>query len=190
MQCLRIILPSRNPYTAPLHVAAKKDPETGDIVETIPPSAKSLFAILTHCNSFHRSHSTTNMSSANLKYQRLINERTNGLPHVFAYADDILVASNDLVDHMNALAELFTLEKFELRSNFKKCQWIQHQIDVLGFTITSEGIKAQTAKTQTLSELQERTDYKELSECSHFIGNIYTHYAHIVEPHQQLLNVT
>ena len=78
------------------------------------------------------------LKNAGKTSQRFINEVTNGLPDVFAYADDILVASNNLVDHINALTELFTrLENFGLRINFKKCQWIQHQIDFLGYTKTS-----------------------------------------------------
>ena len=78
------------------------------------------------------------LKNAGKTFQRFINEVTNGLPDVFAYADDILVASNNLVDHINALTELFTrLENFGLRINFKKCQWIQHQIDFLGYTKTS-----------------------------------------------------
>ena len=62
------------------------------------------------------------LKNAGKTFQRFINEVTNGLPDVFAYVDDILVASNHLVDHINALTELFTrLEKFRLRINFKKC---------------------------------------------------------------------
>ena len=114
--------------------------------------------------------------NAGKTFKRFINEVTNGLPDVFAYVDDILVASSNLVDHINALAELFNrLEKFGLCINFKECQSIQHGIDFLGYTITSEGIKPQTARTQTLSELPEPTDYKDLRRymgISHFIDNI------------------
>ena len=63
------------------------------------------------------------LKNAGKTFQRFINAVTNGLPDVLAYVDDILVASNNLVDHINALTELFTcLEKFGLRVNFKKCQ--------------------------------------------------------------------
>ena len=102
------------------------------------------------------------LKNAGKTFQRFINEVTNALPDVFAYADDELVASNILVDYINALAEIFTrFEKFGLPINMK-CPWIQHEIDFLGYTITSEGIQPQTARSQTLSELPEPTDYKEL----------------------------
>ena len=134
------------------------------------------------------------LKNAGKTFQRFINEVTNGLPDVFAYADDILVASNNLADHINALTELFTsLEKFGLRINFKKCQWIQHQIDFLGYTITWEGIKPQTARIKTLAELPEPTDYKELRRYMgmfSFYRQHIPHYAHIAEPLQQLLNAT
>ena len=113
------------------------------------------------------------LENAGKTFQRFINEVTNGLPDVFAYADDLIVASNNLGDHINTLTELFArLEKFGLRNNFKKCQWLQHRINFLGYTITSEGKKPQTARTKTVAELQEPTDHKELRrymESSHFI---------------------
>ena len=122
------------------------------------------------------------LRNASKTFQQFINEVTKGLPDVFAYADDILVSSNNLVDHINALTELFTrLEKFGLQVNFKKCQWIQHQIDFLGYTITSEGIKPQKARTKTLAELQNQQITKNVDviwECSHFIDNI-SHTTHI-----------
>ena len=134
------------------------------------------------------------LKNAGKTFQRFINEVTNGLPDVFAYGDDILVASNNLVDHINELTELVTLlEKFGLRINFKKCQWIQHQIDFLGYTITSKGIKPQTARIKTLAELPEPTGYKELRRYMglySFYRQHIPHYAHIVEPLQQLLNAT
>ena len=91
------------------------------------------------------------LKSAGKTLQRFINEVTIGLPDVFAYADDILVANNNWGNLINALAELFIrLEKFGQRITFKKCQWRKHEIDFLGYTVTSEGIKPQTARTQTL----------------------------------------
>ena len=80
-------------------------------------------------------------------FQRFINEATNKLQDVFAYADDILFVSNDLVDHINALAELFNrLEKFRIQIKFKNCQWKLHGIDFLRYTIISKGIKPQTSR--------------------------------------------
>ena len=67
------------------------------------------------------------------------------------------------------------------------------EIYFLGYTIASEGIKPRTARTQTLSELPEPTDYKELRRYMgmfSFYRQHIPHYAHIVEPLQQLLNET
>ena len=78
-------------------------------------------------------------------------------------ADDILVASNNLVDHINELAELFIhLEMFGLHVNF-------------GYTLTSEGIKLQTARNKTLAELLETTNNKNMDvmmEFSLFTDNL------------------
>ena len=83
-----------------------------DIEETAITTPFGLFEIL--CM-------PSGLKNAGKTLQRFINEVTNGLPDVFNDTYDILVASNNLVDHINALAELFTrLEKFGLRINFKK----------------------------------------------------------------------
>ena len=103
------------------------------------------------------------LKNAGNTFQRFIKEVTNGLPDVFAYADDILVTSNNLVDDINALTELSAhLEKFGLRINVKNCQRIHYEIDFLGYTMTSEGIQPQTARTNTIAELPGPTYYKEL----------------------------
>ena len=102
------------------------------------------------------------LKNAGKTFQRFIKEVTNGLPDVFAYVDDILVASNNLVDCINALAELFTrLEKFGLTINFEKYPWIQHEILFRIHRHLRRNL-ATDSKTQTLSELPEPTDYKEL----------------------------
>ena len=63
------------------------------------------------------------LKNAGKTFQRFINDITNGMPDVFAHADNIRVASNMLVDHINALAELTTrLDNFGQRNTFKKCQ--------------------------------------------------------------------
>ena len=127
-------------------------------------------------------------------FQRFINEVINDLPDVFAYADDLLVASSNLTDHINTLTELFNrLEKFGLRVNFKKCQWMKQEIDFLGYTLTSEGIKPQTTRIKTLAELPDPKDYKELRRYMGMFSFYRQHipqYAHIIEPLQQLLNAT
>ena len=88
------------------------------------------------------------LKNASKTFQRFINEVTNGLPDVFAYADDILVASNNLVDHINALTELFTrLEKFGLRVNFFR---IHHNIGRNQTTDSKDKDARRTTRTNRL----------------------------------------
>ena len=67
---------------------------------------------------FHRMY--FGLKNAGKTFQSFINEVISGLPDVFANADDLLVASNTSVDHINALVEFFTrFEKFGLCINFE-----------------------------------------------------------------------
>ena len=68
-------------------------------------------AITNHFGLFDFVPMSFGLKNAGKTFQRFINEITNGMPDVFAYADDILVATNILVDHINALAEVCTASR-------------------------------------------------------------------------------
>ena len=120
--------------------------------------------------------------NAGKTFQRFINEVTNWLQDVLAYADDILVASNNLVDHINALAELFNrLEKFGLCIIFKKCQWIQNEIDFLGYTMKESNHRQQGPRPSQSYQNQQITKiFDVIMGISHFIENTLISYGSLL----------
>lgn len=74
--------------------------------------------------------------SAPQTFQRMMEMTLGHLPFVECYLDDIIVYSNNLVQHRQHLAEVFDILKREkLRLNREKCELGRSAIDYLGFRI-------------------------------------------------------
>ena len=73
-------------------------------------------------------------------FQRFIDEVLRGLPYVHPYIDDILIASDNKIDHVKHLEEVFNrLSNFGLTINSSKCEFGQTSIKFLGHMIHSDG---------------------------------------------------
>lgn len=83
--------------------------------------------------------------------QRLMDEVLRGLPFVFVYLDDILIASKSVDEHRSHLLEVFErIKKFGLIVNLKKSEFGLDSIDFLGHHVSSDGIKPRKAKVEAI----------------------------------------
>ncbi|GFT82460.1 hypothetical protein TNCV_3350371 [Trichonephila clavipes] len=74
--------------------------------------------------------------------QRFIEEVTRGLPGIYAFVDDILIASKNPQEHYQHLKNLFSkLDEYGLCINVSKCIFGASTIDFLGFNLSENGIK-------------------------------------------------
>ena len=74
-------------------------------------------------------------------FQRLMNEILCGLPFVFVYLDDMLIASRTHKEHVQHLQQVLTIFKQHgLILNCKKCVLWASTVDYLGHMVTAEGI--------------------------------------------------
>lgn len=74
-------------------------------------------------------------------FQRFINAVCLGLDFVFAYTDDILVASKNEEDHKRHLETLFKrLQEYGITINTSKCVFGVSSLDFLSHKITADGI--------------------------------------------------
>lgn len=82
------------------------------------------------------------LCNASSTFQRFIDEVTRDLPFVYAFVDDLLVASNNETEHLTHLNLLFTkLKEYGLCINVEKCQFGKSSIEFLGFMLSKDGIK-------------------------------------------------
>ena len=121
-----------------------------------------------------------------------MNSVFQGLELVFAFVDDVLIASEDIeTQFKNVAAVMDRLKKFGLRCSLKKCEWMKDEVEFLGILITSEGLQPKADKVETIKTWPRSTSYKRLrSIISMFSFNRQhvPHYAEIVEPLQLLPN--
>ena len=98
-------------------------------------------------------------------FQRFIDQVVRGLPNVFAYLDDILVASANQEEHQQHLHELFTrLEQYGLVINVSKCVFGAEELAFLGHQVNSQGIAPLPDRVQAIATLPVPTTRKQLME--------------------------
>ncbi|GFX45026.1 transposon Tf2-6 polyprotein [Trichonephila clavipes] len=75
-------------------------------------------------------------------FQRFVDEVLRGLNFVYAFIDDILVASSSEAEHIQHLRLLFQrLDQYGLSINPSKCTFGVPTLNFLGFQVCSSGIK-------------------------------------------------
>lgn len=91
------------------------------------------------------------LRNAPATFQRFINMVCRGLNFVFAYLDDILVASSSPEEHEQHLKILFDrLDQYGLRINASKSEFGLRELVFLGFLITKDGTKPLPQKVQAI----------------------------------------
>ena len=98
-------------------------------------------AIVTPFGLFEFLYMPFGLKNAAQTFQRLMDRIFRGLPFVFIYLDDVLVASRTRklhIEHLRGVLEL--LVQNELVLNLDKCSFVQHEIEYLGHKITVDGI--------------------------------------------------
>jgi len=73
-------------------------------------------------------------------FQRLVNSILNGLDSVFAYVDDVLIASSCPTEHEQHVRTVFgRFEKFGIAINLAKCVFAANSLVFLGHVINAQG---------------------------------------------------
>lgn len=105
---------------------------------------------------------------------------------VTIYVDDILITSENEdshYEHIRMVLERF--EKYNVTINIDKCQFFRKQVSFLGHIISTEGIKMDMAKINTIQNFKTPSKKKEIQSYLGFL-NFYRKYvknfAHIIEP--------
>jgi Reverse transcriptase (RNA-dependent DNA polymerase) len=122
-------------------------------------------------------------------FQRMMNDIFTNLiaeGKVTIYLDDILIATPDLLTHIQTVREVLNIiQTHNLYLKPEKCDWIQKEVEYLGHIILYGQIRMDHAKTQAIDEWKIPRTKKELQS---FLGfaNYYRRfiegYSDIVKP--------
>ena len=102
-------------------------------------------------NCYQYSKMCFGLGSAPSTWIRLMNLVLSGLKQVYKYMDDVLIYSETLEDHektLDLVLKRFSYHGIEL--SLKKCQFIQSEVDYLGYRITERGIIPQEKLLQPM----------------------------------------
>ncbi|ROT64311.1 reverse transcriptase [Penaeus vannamei] len=103
------------------------------------------------------------LQNAAQTFQCFINDVTRGLEGVFAYIDEILVASTSEADHARHLRALFSrLQEAGVIINLGKCQFGVASLSFLGHTLTPQGITPAQEKVTAIRKFPRTATDKQL----------------------------
>ncbi|GFT42818.1 transposon Tf2-9 polyprotein [Trichonephila clavipes] len=106
------------------------------------------------------------LCNASSTFQRFIDEVTRDLPFVYAFVDELLVASDNEPQHLEHLEILFSkLKEYGLCINVEKCQFGQSTIEFLGFKLSGEGIEPLPDRVKCILEFPPPTTLTLLRRC-------------------------
>lgn len=110
-------------------------------------------------------------------FQRFINEVFSGLDFVFTYVDDILIASENEIQHMEHLKIIFTqLQKYGLNIKPNKCTFGVPKIDFLSYEISADGIQPSKERIQVITNFEKPNSINKLQK---FLGMVNYYHRYI-----------
>ena len=95
------------------------------------------------------------LTNAPATFQRLIDKVFNKTdwPFVFTYLDDILIASKSMEEHFDHIAAVLTkISEVGLRLQPGKCCLARTEIEYLGHTLTSAGVRPNNTKVEAVKK--------------------------------------
>jgi len=127
-------------------------------------------AIITPFGLFEYLFMPFGLMNAAQTFQRLMDRLFRGLPFVFTYLDDHLIASRTLEEHMEHLSQFFqVLQDNGLVINPGKCNFASTSVKFLGHMVDGNGIKPLPVHVQAIQEFPPPTTVKQLQQ---FLGMI------------------
>ena len=105
-------------------------------------------AVITPFGLFEYLRMPFGLRNAAQSFQRFIDQVFRGLDFVYAFIDDVLIASSNPDEHKLHLRQVFQrLDQYGITANPKKCNFGQTEIDFLGHHIDKHGISPLPEKT-------------------------------------------
>nr|VZH91271.1 unnamed protein product [Spirometra erinaceieuropaei] len=136
----------------------------------IAPEDVSKTAVTTPFGLFEFLRMPFGLRNASQTFQRFVDRVLRGLPFVYAYIDDLLVASSTTEEHMEHLATVFDcLQQFGVVLNPSKCVFGVPSLEFLGHLVNSHGIRPLPSKVAAIRDFPPPTSKRQLQR---FLGMV------------------
>ena len=122
----------------------------------------------------------------NLVFRKYIEKK-----QIMIYMDDLVIATNDFISHINLLIEILQCAtKFGLELNVKKCRFCYNEINYLGYHVNHKGIRPNDDHIRAIRHYPQpinvKTVHSFLGLCSYF-RRFVAHFADIARPLNNLI---
>nr|VZI24196.1 unnamed protein product [Spirometra erinaceieuropaei] len=136
----------------------------------IAPEDVSKTAVTTPFGLFEFLRMPFGLRNASQTFQRFVDRVLRGLSFVYAYIDDLLVASSTTEEHMEHLATVFDrLQQFGVVLNPPKCVFGVPSLEFLGHLVDSHGIRPLPSKVAAIRDFPPPTSKRQLQR---FLGMV------------------
>ena len=155
--------------------------------------SKDCTTINTHKGLYRYNRLPFGVLSAPAIFQRTVKNLLQGLSHVSAYLDDILVTGRTKEEHLSNLEEVLTrLEQagLGLRLKRSKCLFLAESVEYLGHRITAHGLQPTDEKIRAIRDAPAPKDISQLKSflgLVNYYGKFLPHLSDILAPIYKLL---
>ncbi len=110
------------------------------------------------------------LKTAPRAFQCIMADTFSDLPFVRVFLDDILICSLNKEDHLNHVETVLKrLKEANISINYKKSNFLQHEVNYLGCKINEYGIKPDASRIEKLDHMEHP---KTIRQCRRLIGII------------------
>lgn len=131
----------------------------------VKEGCERLTAFTTHHGQFEYLVMPFGLCNAPSTFQNYINTTLQDILDVYctAYLDDVLIFSETMKEHRKHVREVLTrLRKARLHVDMKKCEFETQEVKYLGLIVTTEGVKMDPAKIETIQSWPTPRTYKDV----------------------------
>jgi len=145
----------------------------------VAEESKPRTAFTCHMGLFQYRRMPFGLTNAPATFQRLMSRLFAGKEwnFVFIYLDDLLIVSKSITEHVEHIERVLRrLGEANLRLKPQKCKFAQQEVEYLGHTLTSEGVRPNDSKTRAVKEFPRPTTVKEVKS---FLGLVNYYRRHL-----------
>ena len=103
--------------------------------------SKKYLTINTHKKLYQFNRLVFWVASAPAIWQRSMGQILQGIPGVHCILDDMIMTGQNYTEHLQNLESVFDqLQKYNLKVNLEKCQFLQEKVEFCGHQIDKQGI--------------------------------------------------
>lgn len=157
----------------------------------VHPSDRHLLTLSTHKGLYQPTRLMFGVASAPAKWQRLMEQLLCDIPGVSVFLDDIKITAPDDESHMRRIDEVLKrLEKYNMRVNLEKSEFLKECITYCGYVINKDGVKRMQSKIDAIQQMKKpasKDDVRAFMGLINYYGRFVKNLSDIVYPLNRLL---